>query len=171
MKHYILLLIVLISFMLTDQQLYAQNSEAVILDTDSMSNSKLRREIRRAQSAMYDIYNDLNDDDEYDINCTETRSAQSLIRERTCMPNFMSTSLSESARDFVAGQIGDGGVDSVANSATGGSHLSQSETSEKNQILAEKMVALGNANTELNNAFTTLKILNDAFQARIAAED
>ncbi|MDG2176081.1 MAG: hypothetical protein P8M72_08135 [Gammaproteobacteria bacterium] len=172
MKLYILLLIVLTSFLLTDKQLYAQNSDTEILDTDSMSMSKLRREIRGAQSAMYDIYNELNEDDEYDIECTETRSARSLIRERVCMPNFMSTSLSEAARDFVGGQTSAGAADSSGGgsiSSASSSHLSQSLINEKNQTLAEIMVELGNANIELNIAFTTMKILNDAYQARVAA--
>ena len=49
----------------------------------------LRVEIERLETAVYDRFNALNSDDEFDIHCLEHARTGSNIPSRTCAPNFV----------------------------------------------------------------------------------
>jgi hypothetical protein len=59
----------------------------------------LRVEIERLEAAVYDRFNALNSDDEFDIHCLEHARTGSNIPSRTCAPNFVIQAESRAARN------------------------------------------------------------------------
>ncbi len=143
-------------------------AQAAQPDYSGMSDSKLRREIDRSREQVYELYNALNTEDEYDIVCREFRSASSLIRERVCQPNFMTQAYSESASNMMTNRGAQTGaaLQGSANNQMVVVPLSQAEITRKNQLLAEKMVQLANENAPLNEAVQKLNQLNAALRER-----
>jgi hypothetical protein len=125
--------------------------------------SLLRREIFQATENVYDLFNALNDDDEFDVYCYEQYILGSRIKDRFCHANFVENAMSNVATDYVNGQQGD--PESVPGATP---HLIQAEISQKNQILGVKMLELGNSNQQLNDALLRLKDLRDEYSELIA---
>ncbi len=126
--------------------------------TQQRPPSLLRREIFQATENVYGLFNSLNDDDEFDVHCYEQYILGSRIKERFCHAKFVENALSNTATDYVNGQQGD------PESLTGATpHLIQSEIRQKNHILEEKMLELGNNNRQLNEALLHLKDLRDEY--------
>lgn len=158
------------------------------IDVSAMSDSKLRREISRARKQVYEVFNTLNEENEYDIVCTSKRQANSMIKEDICEPNFLKTMNSTASQDFMNNQATATGTPMQINpdgtitpgysagAQTGlvdrnaAVHFSQAEINRKNKVLAEKMVELANRYPELNNAVNNLRILNENYQQRMAAQ-
>jgi hypothetical protein len=123
----------------------------------------LRREIFQATENVYDLFNALNDDDEFNVYCYEQYILGSRIKERFCQANFVNNALSNAGTDYVNGQQGDPENPTIATP-----HLIQAEISQKNQILGVKMLELGNSNRQLNDALLHLKDLQDEYSELIA---
>ena len=62
----------------------------------------LRLEIERLEVAVYDRFNALNSNDEYDIRCFERAPTGSNIPLRTCAPNFVIEAEARAARSRAA---------------------------------------------------------------------
>jgi hypothetical protein len=60
-----------------------------------------RHELHRAQEQVFDIFNALNSDDEYDIHCGSRSATVSRIRVRVCEANFVSDATSAEALAFM----------------------------------------------------------------------
>ena len=58
----------------------------------------LRLEIERLETAVYDRFNALNSNDEFDIHCFERAPTGSNIPQRTCAPNFVIEGEARAAR-------------------------------------------------------------------------
>ena len=61
------------------------------------SLTHLRREIDQAEEVMFNLFNELNTDNKYDIKCRYIRRWQSKIREQVCAPVFYMNSQEEEA--------------------------------------------------------------------------
>ena len=61
----------------------------------------LRVEIERLETAVYDRWNSLNSNDEFDIHCLEQKPTGSNIPLRTCAPNFVIEAESEEMSQIV----------------------------------------------------------------------
>jgi hypothetical protein len=61
----------------------------------------LRVEIERLEVAVYERFNALNTNDEYDIHCSERAPTGSNIPLRTCAPNFVIMSESRNAKKML----------------------------------------------------------------------
>jgi hypothetical protein len=61
----------------------------------------LRVEIERLEVAVYQRFNALNTNDEYDIHCTERAPTGSNIPVRTCAPNFVIMAESRNAKKML----------------------------------------------------------------------
>jgi len=94
----------------------------------------LRTEVIRAEDVVYDIYNELNDGDGYDIICKKETRIGSQIPRRVCQTRMFRDAVSEAAEDIVDGEPLGGPM--VNNAKHGG-------------ILREKMAALANEHPEL----------------------
>lgn len=62
----------------------------------------LRVEIERLEVAVYDRFNALNSNDEFDIHCLQRAPTGSNIPLRTCAPNFVIQAESRAARKMLA---------------------------------------------------------------------
>lgn len=63
--------------------------EIVVNAPESLRN--LRLEIGQAQVAMFNVFNEINDDDRFDVHCEYVRRWQSKIREQVCSPVYLKT--------------------------------------------------------------------------------
>jgi hypothetical protein len=64
----------------------------------------LRVEIERLEGAVYDRWNALNSNDEFDIHCLESEPTGSNITVRTCAPNFVIVAESRATTDAMRGR-------------------------------------------------------------------
>lgn len=81
--------------------------EIVVNAPESML--RLRQEIYRAEDNLFDIYNSLNDDDQYDIKCAMEHVPGSRMQVRVCRPVYFNTAMEEEGEayyDQLSGLIG-----------------------------------------------------------------
>jgi hypothetical protein len=64
----------------------------------------LRVEIERLEVAVYDRWNSLNSNDEFDIHCLESEPTGSNITVRTCAPKFVIEAESRATSDAMRGR-------------------------------------------------------------------
>ncbi len=114
------------------------------------SLGSMRAEIAQAEQVVYDVYNELNDDDGYDIICKKETRIGSQIPRRVCLARMYRESLSEATVD----------------NDLGGVWLGSTLTSSKHQkILEGKMRDLAQQNPELLLALKERLILVRKFEA------
>ena len=94
----------------------------------------LRVEVVRAEDAVYSLFNDLNDDDRYDIICKRETRIGSQIPRRICQARMFRDAVAEAAEDVAEGEL------------MGGAMVN---SSKHNAILREKMAALASEHPEL----------------------
>jgi hypothetical protein len=63
---------------------------------------ELRLEVQAARERVYDIFNSLNSDDEFDIHCRRTVRTGTRIPQRICEPQFVPRLVLEASREYVA---------------------------------------------------------------------
>lgn len=59
-----------------------------ILVYGSKSLNRLRLDVYEAQDAVFDLFNELNSDDQFDVQCYRERPTGSSITQRVCKPNY-----------------------------------------------------------------------------------
>lgn len=62
----------------------------------------LKQQIEEAEDLMYGLFNDMNEDDRYDIHCTWEAPLGTRIRQRVCRPEFVANADEAVAKDFLA---------------------------------------------------------------------
>lgn len=70
----------------------------------SKSLNQLRLEMNRAEEIVFDRFNSLNSDDEYDIHCYKEAKIGSRIKRRICRANYVRHLTSEAISQTVTGQ-------------------------------------------------------------------
>ena len=84
-----------------------EDVEEVIVPGRRLEN--LRVEIERLEEVVYERFNALNSDDEFDIQCLKQAPTGSNIPLRTCAPNFVIRAEADSAQGMLTdGRSGDG---------------------------------------------------------------
>jgi len=63
--------------------------------------TSIRHEITNTEDLIYETFNDLNDEDAYDIICTKEAPIGSQIRRRVCRSRFMIESETQAFMDFL----------------------------------------------------------------------
>ena len=115
------------------------------------SPKSLREDVLRAEDAVYSLFNDLNDDDAYDVVCKNQAKIGSQIPQRVCLPKVL--------RDFEPDDSRDG--DSRLTSAK-----LEAEQAQHQRVLREKMLGLAGEHPELLQAlqrrYALAKRLEDA---------
>jgi hypothetical protein len=105
--------------------------------------ANLRAEIERLEVAVYDRFNALNSDDQFDIRCLEQAPTGSNIPLRTCAPNFVIEAESSSASKMLSdGRSGAGNNHSPAEHAMLMEQKSRKLTEEMQRIAREDEVLL-----------------------------
>jgi hypothetical protein len=82
----------------------AQTIEEVIV-RGSKPLIKLKHEMYRAEEALYDLFNSLNTDDDFDIRCYEEVPTGSKIPRRVCRTNFVTRLIREETYKMMSGEI------------------------------------------------------------------
>ena len=89
---------------------FAQESEPPRLPEEIIVNAPeslkgLQTQIKLAQKRMFNVFNEINDDDQFDVHCTYERRWQSKIREQVCTPNYIKT-VQEEQVQLMLGNMG-----------------------------------------------------------------
>jgi len=103
----------------------------------------LRVEIERLEEAVYERFNALNSDDEFDIHCLKQAPTGSNIPLRTCAPNFVIRAESSSATKMLTdGRSGDGNNHSRREQQTRMEEKSRQLTEEIQRVAREDELLL-----------------------------
>jgi hypothetical protein len=62
-----------------------------------------RAELEAAQIRVYDLFNDLNSDDAFDVSCQTENSTGTRMRQQTCRPQFKNDIAADAAQAWVSG--------------------------------------------------------------------
>ncbi len=78
---------------------FAQDEEAIddIVVVGQKSTAALRREVFEAEEDFYSLYNELNDDRDYDVNCFYERATGTNIKNHVCRARFVTKAYSSHA--------------------------------------------------------------------------
>ena len=98
-------LVTLIASMSPANQVLAANSDQPVemVISGQKTLSTLRFEIEQAEDRFLEIYNDLNENDMYDIHCRMETRPNTRIKFRTCIPNYFYEARAEEARSMLTG--------------------------------------------------------------------
>jgi len=108
----------------------------------------LRMEIERAETDVYNLFNELNSNDDFDVTCEEIVYTGSLIPQRTCMAAFLREEMAYQTQTFVQSiPLGDG------LGAPGGGVLLdfetvQGEVRQKAEAMEQEMIRLAVENPD-----------------------
>jgi len=122
----------------------------------------IRVEIERLETVVYDRFNALNSDDEFDIHCLMQAPTGSNIPLRTCVPNFVLRAESAAGRKMLTD--GRGGAGNNNNPAE-----QRTRMEEKSRELTEEMQRIAREDEELLRDLVRLDELKQ-MQSRSAAE-
>lgn len=143
----------------------------------------IRFQLRQAEDAMYDQFNELNSTDDFDINCSSVRGAGSHIAERICEPRFLARERHSNNIQVLtqmrdggpsgAGGLSGPGVNGNADASTGTDFAAidnyQQEDGElkflltdKYELMAEEMVKLASENPDFLRALQRVETFRQA---------
>lgn len=121
----------------------------------------LRKKVDLAQDQVHKIFNDLNDDQEFDIHCRMRAPIGTRIPQKECAPNFFYSATENSAHALL-GNFMDSNTTVHAIPVT-------SVISHKNPILREKMLTLMNEDQSLKEAIVKHQELTDELNSRLSS--
>jgi len=116
--------------------------------------TSIRHEITNTEDLIYDTFNELNDEDAFDIICTKEAPIGSQIRRRVCRSRFMIESESQAFMDFL-----DTGYGEVS--------LSRQQLVRKHQ--SELMADLANKNPAFLQLLKKRWALRQVYEQRVEA--
>ena len=111
----------------------------------------LHKQIVQAEDHAYEIFDRLNDDDDYDIHCRMVAFTGTRIKQRVCLPNFYRQATAAEAQQYL-GLIGETDYAPVVPS-------SQNVFAYKIPILKAKVVKLATEHPEMLEALRKLVVL------------
>lgn len=76
--------------------------EVIVLGSKSLFDLKL--EMYRAEEALYDLFNSLNMDDDFDVHCYKEAPVGSHIKQRVCKTNFHRNLLAKASQRMMLGE-------------------------------------------------------------------
>lgn len=76
---------------------YNRPIEEIVVISSSTFPS-LRFQIREMKDAIFAAFNELNDDDDFDVNCASVGHTRSRIKKHVCRPVFFDKAISENAQ-------------------------------------------------------------------------
>lgn len=115
---------------------------------------ELRFQIEDARLDIYEIFNSLNTDDEFDVHCEGRKETGSLIKHTICEPAFVGMALENTARAAFLDRNANG-----LPASTSIAPLAQGGIAQKNLQLRDKMVELANKDAKLQSAILDLQQL------------
>jgi len=103
------------------EQPSAETIEEIVLETLEQDDSEsveeiivigekplhaLRREVYRAEEKFFDVFNSLNQDDEFDVRCFYETPSFTRIRRHVCRANFVTDATSAESARFLGKSVG-----------------------------------------------------------------
>jgi hypothetical protein len=157
-----LLTIFLVTAALSAVRVVAQDDDRETAEVDATideitvvgarSLGAMRAEVTMAEDQVYALFNDLNEDDRYDIICKKEARIGSQIPKRVCLARMYRDALAEETVDEDSGFVPAG---------------TMTRSSKHQKILQEKMRALAMEHPELLQALKKRRALDQEFkQAR-----
>lgn len=124
----------------------------------------LKKDMEKASNVVFESFNALNDDDEFDIHCSDRVPSGSNISKGSCRPNYEDQIYSEATSRQL--DMSDGGI------PTQGFRINQaaveSKLKKKKKIMDAKMEVLANENPEFARSLIKLLIAERIFEAERA---
>jgi len=108
---------------------------------------EIRAQIQRAEQAVYDRFNDINSNDEFDIHCYRETLPESRMVHRACESNATRNALAK---------IGEGTLRAMQGTPSVPAAVFVAEMQYKNKLLANEMKELGAQDAELKQALWRL---------------
>jgi len=102
--------LVLVSGLLVAPLVYAAEEpiDTVTVEATRENVAKLARQVKMAQMNFYELYNQINKDRDYAIECEEAAPTGTRFKQTTCQPKFKSNAQAEEARQFLIAFSGGG---------------------------------------------------------------
>lgn len=126
-----------------------------IIVTNPVSLIRLRAEVKEAEENMYDVFNDLNDNDRLDIHCRMEAPLGTKIKQHVCTPNYYLEAMDGEAHQFLK----DAGV--MGNVAPGpGAGIIE----YYNNLLEDKMKEVASQSPEFREAVNNFKELSEHYE-------
>lgn len=138
-----------------------------IVITGEVTRSRLRDMIIEVEEAFFARFNELNDDDDYDIQCYKYTPTMSHISERVCEPEFMIRARSSNASEttFLLGQGGRDTINASQNSAFAKNPTAMRREVEKYyKILQQKLEAMTVKDATFRNIGNDLATLKNQLE-------
>jgi len=120
------------------------------------SPAAFRVQIELAEEAIYDRFNAINSDDEYDIHCKQIRLTGSKMLRRVCQPNFWHDTEEDVAREALIWLQG---------GTAAGSGVFRGAQHYKRQVMREEMRQLASEDAEFLEALLRLGRLQQASES------
>jgi len=108
-----------------------------------VTRASLRVQIELAEDAVYERWNEINGNDEFDIHCRLDTYTGSRIPHRVCQPNFWRAALAESGKETVRALQGSSYIAAA---------VFQGEAMAKSRTLEREMKRIASEDTELLQA-------------------
>ncbi len=122
--------------------------EVIVIAPRSLSS--MRAEIIEVENKVFDIFNAVNSDNDYDVSCRRETPSFSHIPQRVCRPRFVDRIESSATQMYLRG---DGYFDPRA------------EIRHHQQILEERMRTLVEENPQLYEAISEFYLIKTEFEA------
>jgi len=151
------------------QPVLAMEAPEEIIVTGQQSLHALELKIELTQDRMFGLFNDLNDDDNYDIRCTREAETGTRISQRVCRPEFLRKAIELNARAFLAGAQGSSSGEQASGTGAIHSLAPQAEINFRYPILKEKMATLVERNPEFAEAVAEHQELIEEMQRRTSS--
>lgn len=135
---------------------YPRKMEELII-TGERPTSLLRREMFDTQDQVYEMFNTLNEEGEYDMICYKEARIGSQIRYQVCKPEFMWNAISEASEDALL----DAGL-GIGTMYT----LNRAELNGKAEYQRELMARLANENPQFLSLLKKRLALRKEYEAR-----
>ncbi|HZF32118.1 MAG TPA: hypothetical protein VE907_23575 [Gammaproteobacteria bacterium] len=120
------------------------------------TGEQLRVEIERLENSVYERFNALNSDDDFDVHCFEQAPTGSNIPVRTCWPNFALHAEERAAGNSLRGMQGVG--------AGGNSQQERSDLARKGKEMIAEMQRVARQDEQLMKDLTQLAELKEQQQ-------
>jgi hypothetical protein len=134
-----------------------------------------RLEVQAARERVYDLFNSLNSDDDFNIHCYNVPRTGTRIPQRVCRPRYADNATSEAGGEFARALFFDcaGGIAEewcLARNALSRSQEAVSGIPARDQLLAAEVQRLTRENPAFRRAITDYMVVERGYEAARRAE-
>lgn len=124
--------------------------------------AEIRAQIKAAEEAVYDRFNEINSDDEFDIHCRQEAPTGSHIKRRVCQANFWRTAQARAGEETVRAMQGSPSIPAA-------SFLGQAM--QKGHVMVDEMRRLALQDEQFQKALVRLGTLTMTLKNKSPAEE